>query len=92
VGHTKECGIQRGGIYKGVGHTKRHGLQAHLICVGETRKAGGIMVDYHKVGTLQSLDLVDHQVASLVVHVIANNKPFCNTTYTFVMQYYTLVI
>lgn len=48
-----------------------------LLAIGvdlERGDAGGVVVDHHDAGAVETLGLVNEQVAALVVHVVSNDK------------------
>ena len=58
-----------------------------LRCEPQARHLGSIVVYDHEVGALQSLHLMYHQVASLVVTVIRHNNTLCKTNNEVVTLY-----
>ena len=58
------------------------------ICVGlECGDAGGVVVDHHDAGAVETLGLVNKQVAALVVHVVSNDKALWREEEWFEVNY-----
>lgn len=51
---------------------------AYLILEWHTWNARGIMIYNHEIRTLQTFDLVDHEITSSIVNIITNDKTLCN--------------